>query len=57
MRLEEAVCRSWYAGGGIEEGDWNIIKDEISMMEHVEYNNPIGHNIMNEDDIEDISSF
>ena len=26
-------------------------------MEHVEYNNPIGHNIMNEDDIEDISSF
>ena len=44
--------------GGLEErgyegGDLRRIKNEISIMEHVEHNTTIERNVKNEDDIED----
>ena len=38
---------------GYKGGGWSIIRNKIARMERVEHNTTIGHNVMNEDAIED----
>ena len=36
--------------------EYNLIKYEIESMERVDYNNSVGRNVMNVDDIEDFEN-
>ena len=56
--MEEIGCGGGYGvGRGDEGGGWSRIKDEVSRIEFVEHNTTFGHNVMNEDDIEDFKVF